>query len=181
MKKDIELMKKILHNVENDQEEKNIDGYDGQTILNCKAQLIDWKYVKGHIHPNREGSKPFVDGVIIIGLTEKGSDFLSNKEKGEIMQTEINHNYHMNINENNGIAVIGNENTIINSKFEENFTQLIQAISQTEIENKNQIIQQLNEYKNDKPKLHNYLGQLLTRGAEVATLVPIIGALLGLA
>jgi len=173
-------MKKILLNVESDQEEKSIDGYDDQAILDCKAQLIDWGYAKGPIHKNTEGSRPFVDRVVIIELTEKGNDFLSNKEKVENIKTEINHNYHMNINENHGIAVTGNENTIINSKFEEKFMQLTQAIHQTNIEDKNQIIQNLNDYKNDKLKLQNYLGQLLTRGAEVATLVPAIGALLGL-
>ena len=84
------------------------------------------------------------------------------------------------VGKNHGIAISGNNNTVINSEFEEKFTQLVQNIQQTNLKDKSQIINQLNEYKNDNVNLQGYLGQILTRGAEVATLVPAIVTLLGL-
>ncbi len=168
-----ELMKKILLNPE----EKSIDGYDKQTILNHKARLINWGYAKGPIHKNREGSRPFVDAAIILEITEKGSNFLSGNEQTNT-KTEITHNnYNMNIHENNGVASVGN-NIIINAKFEEKFTQLIQLIEQTNIEDKSEIVLKLNELKDDKAGLQKYLGMLLSRGAEAVTLGTAIGELL---
>ncbi len=83
-------------------------------------------------------------------------------------------------NEELDLAVVGNGNTINSSKFNQKFIQLIQEIENSSIGNKAQIIQELNEKKDDKTTLQSSLGTLLTRGAEVATLMPAIGALLGM-
>ena len=82
--------------------------------------------------------------------------------------------------DNRGNMQIGNDNTMNTSEFNQKFTQLIQEIESSSIGNKTQIIQELNEKKEDKTALQLSLGTLLTRGAEVATLAPAIGTLLGM-
>ncbi len=117
-----------------------------------------------------------------MGLTFQGRSFIEqndSKEYYKIEKTEINNS--VNIHTNHGIAVSGNDNIINNAEFNQKFTQLIQELESSSIENKNQIIQDLNEKKDNKLGLQSYLGTLLTRGAEVATVVPAIAALLGLA
>ena len=116
-----------------------------------------------------------------MGLTFDGRNFIENndsKEYHKIEKTEINNSVH--IQTNHGMAVAGNGNTINTSEFNQKFTQLIQEIKNSSIGNKSQIIQELNEKKEDKIALQSSLGSLLTRGAEVATLIPAIGALLGM-
>ena len=116
-----------------------------------------------------------------MGLTFDGRNFIENndsKEYHKIEKTEIHNS--INIETNHGIAVAGNNNTINNSEFTRKFIQLIQEIENSSIGNKAKIIQELNEKKEDMVALRSYLGTLLTRGAEVATLVPVIGALFGL-
>lgn len=116
-----------------------------------------------------------------MGLTFKGRSFIENDDKKEyykIEKTEVNNS--VKIENNHGIAVAGNNNTINNSEFTQKFTQLTKEIQNSNIENKNKIIQELNEYKEDKVALQSYLGTLLTRGAEIATIVPAIGTLLGI-
>jgi hypothetical protein len=89
---------------------------------------------------------------------------------------------YQNINigrDNNGMAISGNQNNIVNSKFEEKFDKLIQTILESNMADKNQMIKNLNENKNNKVELQKYLGVLLSRGAEITTLAPVIGSLLG--
>jgi hypothetical protein len=127
--------------------------------------------------------KSLLDGSFYLTLTFKGKSFLENndsKEYHKIEKTEIYHNNNLNIENNSGIAVVGNGNTINSSEFNQKFIQLIQEIENSSIGNKAQIIQELNEKKDDKTTLQSSLGTLLTRGAEVATLIPAIGALLGM-
>ncbi len=122
-----------------------------------------------------------LDGSFYLTLTFKGKSFIENddsKAYHKIEKTEINNS--VKIETNHGIAVAGNGNTINTSEFNQKFTQLIQEIENSNIGNKTHIIQELNERKDDAVALQSYLGTLLTRGAEVATLVPIIGALLGM-
>ena len=121
------------------------------------------------------------EGYIFLGLTFDGRNFIENndsKEYHKIEKTEVHNS--VNIENNHGIAVAGNNNTINNSEFNQKFTQLTQEIENSNIENKNKIIHELNEHKEDKVALQSYLGMLLTRGAEVATVVPAIGTLLGM-
>ena len=118
-----------------------------------------------------------------MGLTFDGRNFIENNDRKEyhkIEKTEIYNNNNLNIENNHGLAVVGNNNIINNSEFNHKFTQLIQEIESTSIENKASILQELNEKKDDKIALQSYLGILLTRGAEVATVVPVIGSLLAL-
>lgn len=101
------------------------------------------------------------------------------ESKKVVQNITYNHNIHI-AGDNNGIAVSGNKNTIINSQFDEKFIQLIQAVEQSQITNKHEIIQYLEQYKNDKTQLQPYLGNLLTRGAEVSTIISAVGSLIGL-
>ncbi len=120
-------------------------------------------------------------GYHTMGLTFKGKNFIENndsKEYHKIEKTEINN--HLSINTNHGTAVVGNNNIVNNSEFNQQFTQLVQEIQNSNIDNKNQIIHDLNKHKEDKVTLQSYLGTLLARGAEVAILVSTIGALLGM-
>jgi len=124
-----------------------------------------------------------LDGSFYLKLTFKGKSFLEHDDRKEyykIAKTEIYHNNNLNIENNNGVALVGNNNIINNTEYNQKFTQLIQEIENSNIGNKTQIIQELNEKKEDKTALQSSLGTLLTRGAEVATLIPAIGALLGM-
>jgi hypothetical protein len=58
--------------------------------------------------------------------------------------------------------------------------ELIKKIDTLDISDKNQIIQEIKENKEDKGKLTQILGQLMTRGSEIATIAPLIGTLLGM-
>jgi len=93
----------------------------------------------------------------------------------------ITYNHTVNVHgDNQGIASVGDNNINNNSEFNQKFSQLIQEIQRTDIKNGKQIVQDLNERKEDKEALQSYLGTLLTKGSEVATLVSTIGALLGM-
>ena len=121
------------------------------------------------------------EGYIFLGLTFDGRNFIENndsKEYHKIEKTEIHNS--VNIENNHGIAVAGNNNTINNSEFTQKFIQLTNEIQNSNIKHKNIIIQELNERKEDKVALQSYLGTLLTRTAEVATITPIVVELLGL-
>ncbi len=116
------------------------------------------------------------------GLTFKGRSFIENndnKEYHKIEKTEIHNNLNIH-GDNKGVASIGNNNVINNSEFNQKFTQLIQEIQNSNIENKTKIIQELNEKKEDKKALQALLGTLLTRGAEIVTIYPFIVTLLGM-
>jgi len=179
MKRDNELIKKILINVENDEANAVIDGYDKQEVLNHKAYLIEEEYLEGQIVRDTESKIPTIGQVSISKLEKKGHDYIMNdgEESSIIEKTEINN---INIHgDNHGIISAGNKN-MISTEFNQKFSQLIEAIQVSNIENKNQIIRDLNTHKEDKVALQEHLGRLLTRSAEIATLAPIIGALLGM-
>ena len=115
------------------------------------------------------------------GLTFDGRNFIENndsKEYHKIEKTEIYNN--LSIETNHGVAVAGNNNIVNNSEFNQKFTQLIQEIQNSNIENKTKIIQELNEKKEDKEALQTVLGTLLTKGAEVATIYPSIVSFLSM-
>lgn len=75
-------------------------------------------------------------------------------------------------NKNHNISTI---NTI-----ESKIDTLIEKINSLPLRDKDTIIQDITESKDDKNKLQIILGELMTRGSEVATIVPAIGELLGL-
>jgi len=177
MKRDNELIKKILINVENGDGNAYISGYDEKNLLEHKAYLIKEKYISGIVHRNTEGKQAIVDMVIIFELFEKGHDFIMSEGDKINKKIEINNNIVIN-RDNHGIISIGNEN-MISTEFNQKFSQLIEAIRVSNIENKNQIIEDLNIHKEDKVVLQEYLGKLLTRSVEFATLAPIISTLFG--
>ena len=118
-----------------------------------------------------------------MGLTFDGRNFIENndsKEYYKIEKTEIHNNNNLNIENNHGIAVAGNNNTINNSEFNQKFTQLIQEIENSSIGNKAQILQKLNEKKEDSESLKPYLYSLLSVASDTAAVISVIGGLLGI-
>ena len=127
-----------------------------------------------------ETLRPINGGFVSMGLTYTGRSFLENndsKEYHKIEKTEIHNN--VNIETNHGIAVAGNNNTINHSKFNQKFTQLIQEIENSSIGNKSQLIQELNERKEDNETLKPYLYSLLSVASDTASVISVIGGLLG--
>lgn len=80
----MDLIKKILLNVENDIAYEAIDGYEKQDILEHQALLIDTGLLDGKVHKNTETSKTYIDGIIISGLTPKGYDFLDSLKNDNV-------------------------------------------------------------------------------------------------
>lgn len=120
---------------------------------------------------------------MFLGLTFPGKSFVQNQDKkqyAKIEKAEINHYNTVNIGrDNNGQIAIGNNNSF-SSEFDKKFTELIQTISLSQLSDKNIIIKELNNIKSDKVALQSALGHLLTRGAEVASLISMITGLLPL-
>jgi len=81
--------------------------------------------------------------------------------------------------DNKGNAQSGNGNTINTSEFTQKFIQLIQEIENSSIGNKAQIIEELNEKKEDSESLKPYLYSLLSVASDTASVVSVIGGLLG--
>jgi hypothetical protein len=68
--------------------------------------------------------------------------------------------------------------TTINNNINSKIDELIKKINTLDITDKSQVIQKIEENRNDKKKLIELLGQLITRGSEIATIAPVIGELL---
>ena len=117
------------------------------------------------------------------GLTYKGTSFLQNNDKkqySKIEKTEVTCNNNVNINGNNyGNAMSGNSNTI-QSPLDQKIIELIDTISKSQLSDKEQIIEELQHSKKDKVGIQQTLGKLLTRGAEVSSLVSMITGILTL-
>lgn len=116
-----------------------------------------------------------------------GDDNMSfNQEEKEKAQKNIH------IENFNGVlgdsAILGNVSTgdhnqniaTINNTLNTKIDMLIKEIENLPLSDKEEIIVEINENREDKSELTKILGNLLTRGSEVATVIPIIGALLGL-
>jgi len=120
---------------------------------------------------------------IFMGLTFKGRSFVENNDKKEyakMEKTEINYNTTINTGrDNTGNIIVGNNN-MITSEYELKFNSLIEAISNSSINDKDSIIEKLQAHKEDKNTIQKILGNLLTRGAEVTSIAASAGALLGL-
>jgi len=109
----------------------------------------------------------------------------SNEEQEKAQQTIHIKNFNGNWGniESLGNLSTGNHNyntTTINNGIDTKVNELIKKIDTLDISNKSQIIQEIEENKNDKGKLTQILGQLMTRGSEIATVLPAIGELLGM-
>ena len=118
---------------------------------------------------------------IFMGLTFKGKNFIKHDDKKEyhkIEKTEIHNS--IKIEHNNGIAVAGNNNIINNSNLNQRINELSDAIKNSPLHDKYQLIEELNYSKNNKEKIQAFIGKLLTRGAEVSTIIPIASKILEL-
>jgi hypothetical protein len=126
----------------------------------------------------QEGKWGISGEYIFMGLTFKGQNFIENNDKIEyskIEKTEVNINIGR---DNQAPIVVGNDNNVNNSKFETDFNNLIHTLKKLNISDKETIIMQLQDAKNDKNKLQTVLGQLLTRGSEVSSVISTIIPLL---
>jgi hypothetical protein len=118
---------------------------------------------------------------IFMGLTFQGQNFIENndgKQYSKIERVEVANHTHINVGQtNNGNIVVGNNNTI-NSEFNQKFDDLMQAIQESNLQDKESIVKELHAHKNNETALKQFVGTLLSRGAEVASIISAIGALL---
>lgn len=119
---------------------------------------------------------------IFNSLTFKGRSFIENNDKKEyhkIEKTEINYHHNISVGgDNNGNIISGNN--IISSEFDKKFHELITAINNSNIQDKQLILEELNNNKNNEISFKKSLGTVITKGAEVASIVSAAIALLSL-
>lgn len=122
-------------------------------------------------------------GYIFMGLTFRGKSFVQNQDKkqySKIEKTEINYHNTVHIGrDNNGQVAIGDNNSF-SSELDNKFMDLVQSIHASQLADKDAIIEELKSVKSNKVALQSSLGHLLTRGAEVSSLVSMITGLLPL-
>ena len=119
---------------------------------------------------------------IFVGLTFNGRNFLENNDKKEyhkIEKKEVNYHNSVHVEGDNKGNIVNGDNATI-SEFDKKFDDLINAINQSNINNKNLIIEELNNKKNKESALKQYLGSLLSRSADVVSVVSAIGAVLSI-
>ena len=142
--------------------------------------LIDEIELDGLVN---RGQRALSGEYFFMGLTFKGRSFVENNDKKEytkMEKTEINYNTNISVGrDNTGNIVIG-DNNAFTSEYELKFNSLIEAISNSSINDKDSIIEKLQAHKEDKNTIQKILGNLLTRGAEVTSIAASAGALLGL-
>ena len=122
-----------------------------------------------------------LDGFYIFtGLTFKGRNFLENSDKKQyhkIEKTEVNYHNSITVSGNNsGNIISGNHNTVY-SEFDKNFSALVDEINKSNLENKQLIIKELNNSKNNPETFKSYIKSLLGIGVE-ASISILIGNLL---
>jgi len=82
-----------------------------------------------------------------------------------------------NVSTGNNNQNISNINTnLINNKINE----IVDLVNKLPISDKKEIIEKIKKNKDNKKELTKVLGNILTRGSEIATIIPAIGELLGL-
>jgi len=120
---------------------------------------------------------------IFMGLTFQGRSFIESndgKQYSKIERVEVANHTHINVGHtNNGNIVVGNNNTIT-SEFNQKFNGLVKSIQESNLQDKENILRELHIRKNDETALKQFMGTLLSRGAEVASITSAIGALLSL-
>jgi hypothetical protein len=128
----------------------------------------------------KKGMWVFDGGYLFKGLTLKGRNFLENNDKKEyhkIEKTEITYHHSVNVcGDNHGNIIAGNNNTTV-SVSDNKFDELIQAINSSNLQNKELIIQELKNNKNDEKSFKSYLISLLQKSVE-ATISTLIGKML---
>lgn len=76
MKRDMELVRKVLIAVENGQTNAPIDGYDEDTIKYHKALVIEAGLAEGSTLKSGTGNREIPAAVMLIKLTWAGHDFV---------------------------------------------------------------------------------------------------------
>ncbi len=117
------------------------------------------------------------------GLTFKGRSFVEINDKKEYTKmdkTEINYNTNISVGRDNTGNIVTGDNNMVISEYELKFNSLIEAINSSSINYKDSIITELQTCRDDKVSMQKFLGNLLTRGAEVTSIAASAGALLGL-
>ena len=76
----------------------------------------------------------------------------------------------------------GNNNTLnyTNTEYDEKINDLLKKIDESDLEDKSDIVSEINNKKEDEKELNKFLGSLLTRGSEVTSIVAAIGTILSL-
>ena len=110
----------------------------------------------------------------------KSNENNDKKEYHKIEKTEINYHHNISVGGNNNGNIITGNNNIINSEFDKKFHELITAINNSNIQDKQLILEELNKNKNDGISFKKSLGTIITKGAEVASIVSAAIALLSL-
>ena len=122
-------------------------------------------------------------GYIFMGLTFKGRSFIESndgKQYSKIEKTEINYNQNISVGGNNHGNIISGNNNTVTSEFNTKFNDLVEAVSNSDIQDKEIIVNELISKKDDEILLKKYLTSLLSRASELVTVVPFIGRLFGL-
>ena len=109
----------------------------------------------------------------------------SNEEKDKAQKNIHIENFNgvMGDIENIGNVSTGDYNqntTTINNTLNTKIDTLIEQIEKSSLSDKKEIIYEINENRENKEALAKTLGNLITKGSEVATILPAIGELLGL-
>lgn len=76
MKRDMDLIKRIMLEIESGSFSNTIQGYEEQQVLYHVKLLIDAKFLNGKYYDDISTSKPSIAGVIVRDLTWQGHDFL---------------------------------------------------------------------------------------------------------
>ncbi|CAA6823002.1 MAG: Unknown protein [uncultured Sulfurovum sp.] len=109
----------------------------------------------------------------------------SNEEKNKAQKNIHIENFNgvMGDIENIGNVSTGDYNqniATINNTLNTKIDSIIEQIEKLPLSDKKEIIHEINENREDKEALTKTLGNLITKGSEVATILPAIGELLGL-
>ena len=112
----------------------------------------------------------FIDGGYgFNGLTFKGRSFLENRDKkqySKIEKTEINYNHNVHVGGNNNGNIVTGNNNHVNFEFQEKLNDVVEAIKQSNMVNKDNIIKDLNDKKNNSKAVKNYILGILSKGVE---------------
>jgi len=103
------------------------------------------------------------------GLTFRGRSFLENNDKKQykkIDKTEINYNHNVHVGGHNQGNIITGSNNVVNSEFNQKFNNLVDAIDKSNMENKDIIINELNNKKSNFKLLKEYVLGILSKGVD---------------
>lgn len=103
------------------------------------------------------------------GLTFRGRSFLENndrKQYSKIDKTEINYNHSVHVRGNNNGNIVTGNNNHVNFEFQQKINNVVEAIKQSNMVNKDNIIKDLNDKKNNSKVLKDYILGILSKGVE---------------